>query len=332
MSNHNRTAGSMGPQDDFRRPYLRSRDMALEPDRCFLCGATLRKRRSEEDVFPRWLLRRYSAWDKRLTLLNGTKIPYRRLKIPCCKNCNNRHLSQIEQRISEAMEYGYEGVTKLPKYLLFLWLAKIFYGIHIREIQLPSSSHPSRESYLRVEHFRHLETIHMLLQAARGRIAEWVFPASIFVLRLQPFPEEYETFEYIDNLRSRAVALRLGDVGIISCLTDWQAVESVNLDAFNKAKHLELHPIQFMELAALAFYYAGLVKAPDLMIGYGKRRFEIRVPEVLLGGLEFQAPDLDEFVELLGHLLHKSPEWLRIGDGYRTSLSTADGQPRHIQI
>jgi hypothetical protein len=317
-------------QDRFRQPYVRSRDMALDPDRCFLCGAKLRKRRSDEDVFPKWLLRRYSAWDKKLTLLNGTEISYRRLKIPCCKNCNNRHLSRIERRISEAMQHGYEGVAKVPRLLLYLWMAKIFYGVHIREIQLPSG-HGGQKSLLRAEHFRHFQTIHMLLQAVRGRAVPRVFPASIFVLRLQPFPPEHETFEYIDSLRARATAFRLGDVGIISCLSDWGAVEAIHLDAFGTAKSLALHPVQFMELAAWAFYYASLVKDPDLLIGYGRRRFEI-MPQISEDGPELNAPVMDEFIELLGHLLHQSPDLLREGSGFRTSLSTEDGRPHHIPI
>jgi hypothetical protein len=314
----------------FRQPYLRSRDMSLDPDRCFLCGAKLGKRRSDEDVFPKWLLRRYSAWDKKLTLLNDTEIPYRRLKIPCCRNCNNRHLSRIEGRIAEGMRNGYEGVTRLPRLLLYLWMAKIFYGIHVREIQLPSN-HAGQEGFLQAEHFRHLQTIHMLLQASRGRAIPQIFPASIFVLRLQPFPPEYETFEYIDNLRARTVAFRLGDVGIISCLSDWGAVEAINLDAFDTAKSLALHPVQFMELAAWAFYYASLTKDPDLMIGHGRRRFEI-MPQISEDGPEFDAPDMDEFVELLGHLLHQSPDLLRAGSGFRTSLFTEDGKPHHMPI
>lgn len=329
MINSNQTPKGRA-EDGFRQPYLRSRDMALGPDRCFLCGAKLRKRRSDEDVFPKWLLRRYSAWDKKLTLLNGTEISYRRLKIPCCQNCNNRHLSQIEGRISEATRHGYEGITKVPRLLLYLWMAKIFYGIHIREIQLPSN-HAGQKGLLQAEHFRHFQTIHMLLQAARGRAVPRIFPASIFLLRLQPFPPEHETFEYIDSLRARAAAFRLGDAGIISCLSDWGAVEAINLDAFDTAKSLALHPVQYMELAAWAFYYAGLVKDPDLMIAYGRRPFEI-MPQIPDDGPEFDAPDMDEFVDLLAHLLHQSPDVLREGSGFRTTLSAEDGQPLHIPI
>jgi hypothetical protein len=171
----------------------------------------------------------------------------------------------------------------------------------------------------------------LLLQAPRGRALPRIFPGSIFILRLQPFPSEYETFEYTDSLRGRTVAFRLKDVGIISCLSDWGAVEALDLDAFDIAKSLALHPVQFMELAAWAFYYASLTRDPDLMLGHGRRRFEI-MPQMSKDGLEFDAPDMDEFVEVLGHLLHQSPDLLKAGSGFRTSLFTKDGEPHYMPI
>src|SRR6185437_5829167 len=61
---------------------------------CFLCGRRLGIRnRSDEHVIPRWVQDRFGLWNERLNLLNGSSIPYRQLTVPCCRTCNNVHLS-----------------------------------------------------------------------------------------------------------------------------------------------------------------------------------------------------------------------------------------------
>lgn len=76
----------------------------LDDHTCFLCGVSLSAdNRTDEDVFPQWLLHKFDLWNKRLTLLNGTTIPYRQIRIPCCGSCNNNHLSKLENRIKQKL-------------------------------------------------------------------------------------------------------------------------------------------------------------------------------------------------------------------------------------
>src|SRR5262249_19009712 len=77
--------------------YWPDRDRTLDWSRCFLCGVHLTKEnRTDEHVFPQWMLRDFKLYDSEIELLNGTFIRYRALKIPCCSECNNYWLSQIE--------------------------------------------------------------------------------------------------------------------------------------------------------------------------------------------------------------------------------------------
>lgn len=66
---------------------------------CFYCGEKLR-RHTEEHVFPLWLQRRFKLQNQTIYLLNGTTIKYSQLKVPCCRKCNNEHLSGLEKRVA----------------------------------------------------------------------------------------------------------------------------------------------------------------------------------------------------------------------------------------
>src|SRR4051794_24050423 len=108
--------------------------MALDHDHCFLCGVELSSdNRSDEHVFPKWLLNEFDLWDERLNLLNGTTIPYRQLTIPCCLTCNTYWLSQIEEKVQKAFSAGADAVEALDRVALCLWLGKIYYGLLFKE-------------------------------------------------------------------------------------------------------------------------------------------------------------------------------------------------------
>ena len=80
--------------NNFYSPF---ENMIFSYDRCFLCGKKL-KRKTVEHVFPKWLMNDFDLWDQKITLLNQTKINYRQLIIPCCKECNNVYLSKVEKK------------------------------------------------------------------------------------------------------------------------------------------------------------------------------------------------------------------------------------------
>lgn len=102
-----------------------------------MCGCVLTdKTKTEEHVIPKWLQKEFNLWDQKITLLNGTYIPYRLMTIPCCFECNNHHLKPFEDKIKAGFERGYEDFQKLDKEILFLWLGKIYFGIMYRELFL----------------------------------------------------------------------------------------------------------------------------------------------------------------------------------------------------
>lgn len=101
------------------------------PDSCLFCGVELDDdNRTDEHVFPRWLQRRYGLANLELVLLNGSAVRYSRLLVPACRQCNNTHASQLEQRVKDG--------TATPQDI-WIWLLKIELGILYYETGTPWS-------------------------------------------------------------------------------------------------------------------------------------------------------------------------------------------------
>jgi hypothetical protein len=67
------------------------------PDICFVCGSD--ENITREHVVPRW------AFDKDpgkwfTTTINGLRQTYERCTTPCCGNCNNSILNEIEKAVN----------------------------------------------------------------------------------------------------------------------------------------------------------------------------------------------------------------------------------------
>lgn len=239
---------------------------------CFLCGCRLGKRnRSEEHVFPRWLQERFQLPNKQLVLLNGSSIPYRQLTIPCCKRCNNEHLSPIEKKIKLATARGVAAVRQVDPIVLFLWLGKIFYGLLYREYLLKlDRKSASRKTIIPREVLDRFGMHHLMLQASRLRFRFMcpagadLPPASVLVLRTQKPKLIEHQFDFRDSPAGMLISLRMGKVGIIAALQDGGALE---LLGFPKCRRYALHPIQFQELTAQIFYKTGLLnRTPKFLV------------------------------------------------------------------
>jgi hypothetical protein len=93
-------------------------------NRCFYCGKLFRSERSREHVFPEWLQNQFGLADQTLTLLNRTTIPYRSLKVPCCRICNNVHLSQLENRVKRLLFEQTVEEARVHLDQIFIWVTK----------------------------------------------------------------------------------------------------------------------------------------------------------------------------------------------------------------
>lgn len=215
---------------------------------------------TEEDIFPRWLQNKHNLWNKKLTLLNGTYMRYSQLKIPCCKLCNNVYLSRLEKRVSEAFKSGYEACIKLPPLTMYLWAAKIYYGVLRKELFL-LHDRSSQESGTIVtdDLMQTLHTLHAFFQGIR-RTIEFVGdkPFSVLIANVHDVGNG-NNYYFMDDILHETFSLRTGSVGIIVAFLD----SGINNKSY--AKYLsaingrKLHPIQFDELYAKVTYESSRV-------------------------------------------------------------------------
>ena len=285
---------------------------------CFLCGLRLAaSTRSDEHVVPQWLLHRFELHNKRLTLLNGTQIPYRQLTIPCCKTCNNKHLSLVESKIRSVVEGG-APLDSLDQKSIFIWMGKIFYGVLYREVLLPMDrSGRVPGSIFPAEQMQSFRTLHTFLQTARLNIdfqcMHASFPASIFAFKMQEPKTIKAKFDFRDSIHAPAVYIRLGSVGFIAAF-DTGAAAYETFHVYRKYKRYRLHPVQFEELGAAVFYKATLFnRVPKLMVA-GNRRLGYEITILPLQGMStrpvFLPWDTGQFARVLSEFVAMPVEHL----------------------
>jgi hypothetical protein len=306
---------------------------------CFLCGRRLTKsNRSNEHVFPKWLQHRYDLWDQQLTLLNGTHLRYRSLTIPCCRSCNTRHLSPIEDVVEKATRRGPSGVRRLSQRTLFLWIGKIFYGILFKEgllrADLPNPQSGRLVPRGMLQSFR---MHHYFLQGARVPIRfVGFFPASIFVYRLQKHGDRRLQFDFRDHPPALAIAIRMGSIGIVAALQDGGAQKELYGSYLDRFHSYSLHPLQFSELIASFFYKASLFnRTPKYMIMESVT--SLNVMQLPLQGFSLK-PVFDEWEQgtyaqvLAFHLRTPTDKIFEPPDKVMTWLNGPDGQPRFLDL
>jgi len=305
------------------------------PDRgrdfCFLCGVPLdAERQTDEHVIPRWVQDRYDLWNQRLTLLNGTEIPYRQLTIPCCATCNNVHLGRIETEMQQACDAGITALRKVAPRTIFLWASKIVYGLLYREHLLPWDRRaPGEGPIVPKEELERFRLLHQFLQAARLSVdfSPWL-PASIFVFETLEPSDQAMAFDYWDDLEYLSLSIRIGKVGIVVCLQDGAAVEQSFADHYSDFQKFGLHRIQFAEVSAQIFYdLRRLTRTPKFLLYDSADRAQVML--MPLGGLStkplFTDFKLAEYAKVLSHFtripfeaLHPEPDgvisWIRKGE------------------
>lgn len=232
---------------------------AFTGGQCFACGGEPTAGQGEH-VIPRWTQRRFDLFNQTLTLVNGSRIPYRQLTIPCCESCNNGFLRDIENAVIaflESPEFSDPG----PRVTLGRWLCKIFIGLLVKETTLlVDRRDPSKGSILSqdfVEEFRHAQ---LILQSARKRTIfhslHGPHPFTLYMYRIEP-DDDFGEFDLSTNLVGQSIAVRLGPVGV-AFVNDgglqYEAGRKGPLDLDGR----RLHPVQFSEVVARVHYKAAL--------------------------------------------------------------------------
>lgn len=240
--------------------------MTFTYDNCFVCGCLLdNNNKSEEHIYPKWLQRKFDLWNQELILLNRSKISYKNLKIPCCKNCNNIMSKKLEMPIEQAVSKGYDEFIKLDKKIIFQWLNKLSYGMLFKELSLKRemSNRDSSTIYTSEELEKH-KMQHLFLKSSILDVNYVNNPWSILIFKIGPDSEQ--KYWAYDNPYTQTAFIRMNDIGVICHLMDNGANELFFKNNIEMRELLDktLHPIQFKEICAKFLYKASLLNCTPL--------------------------------------------------------------------
>lgn len=215
--------------------------------------------RTEEHVIPRWMQRDFSLMNQKLTLVNGSKIPYKHLKLPCCSNCNNVHLGRMEESFQRYIYKDWKPVEEVPDLLIMQWCAKVLFSILYKEHSLPiRRDDPSGPRIWGNEVVDIYSDLSLFLQSLRYETqfncVATALPASVFKFdivwsRLIPMDEH---FDIVGIANGRGLAVRIKSRGYI-VVFDGGLQQQFPDDDVARTFGQSLDPLQFREVVSYVF-------------------------------------------------------------------------------
>lgn len=286
----------------------------LDEDSCFLCGSE--SEITQEHVFPRWLQSKFGLESESIFLLNDTTIQYNKLRIPCCRVCNNEYLSRLESRIAVAVSAGFEGAIKLDVLDWYYWAGKIFYSILRKEHSLifDRKDHTSG-TILGADTLRSHSNLHLFLQGIRGKHRfDGSPPFTVLICNLYDLGEA-RGYDFKDDLFQFALSIRLGGLGIIVCFQDCGLTNDTYGRYVKSVDGLKLHPIQFDELYARVCYQLHITKGQSTFLTAAHTEGCYEATTTCLSSFWVGEWESEEFVTcLLSHVSRWLPEGWDFGD------------------
>jgi hypothetical protein len=237
--------------------------------RCFACGGPASSGIGEH-VIPKWLQNECRLFDERLTLLNGTLIPYRNLTVPCCADCNTGFLSKIESSVQPIFQRG--GVMSADeKLVLARWLSKILIGILVKVTSLLfDRSSPNAGPIVDPGFIDELRHCRFVMQSARKptsfRCLHDAFPFSLYCYNVSNYRKGHE-FDLSTNVAGQSVAIRVRQLGAIFINDGGLQMEVGSKGPFGLSG-AELSEIQFKEISARVHYKAALRDATHFYLTF----------------------------------------------------------------
>ncbi|MFT7236231.1 MAG: hypothetical protein ACI93L_000298 [Cyclobacteriaceae bacterium] len=226
----------------------------FSPQICFLTGENLQSEEEQIFVFPEWIMDRYSLRDKTFKMLEGGNVKYKDMKIPCSKSVSEHAIKPLDEEIEKAFTAGYEAVKKVPEERLFLWMAKLIYGVlyHDISIEQRKATIAGKEFVLSLFLQERFGKLHSMLQSLVSPIefkGTKFWSIEVFKIKISK-----DVFNYKDETTNLNVSLGMNDFGIVACMQDNGAVSANQQNMIDKFSNKTLHPIQFEEFCARFIY------------------------------------------------------------------------------
>lgn len=223
----------------------------FDENSCFLCGHDCESKTAEH-IFPKWLQHKYNLWNQKLTITNGTQIPYRLLTVPCCSECNNNHLSQLEEKFKLLLDRSFQNLSFEEEITIFQWTAKILYATRYKELSLKvDRSNPDLGKILTPQELESYSALHLFLQSIRIE-SEFTKPKpwSLFIFKCIE-----EDFFYHNNIPALSLSIKFGKIAITIVYEDNNVISDFMKPLISLKDH-ELNFPQYLEANAHIFYSA----------------------------------------------------------------------------
>ena len=233
--------------------YRNLKEETFDVESCFLCGQECDSKTAEH-IFPKWLQHKYDLWDKKLIISNGTTLPYRNLTVPCCSDCNNNKLSQLEERFKLLLDGHFEDLTFEDEKTIFQWTGKILYATRYLELSLLiDRKNPDLGKIISPKELESYSALHLFLQSIRF---ETKFnapkPWSIFIFKCND-----EEFFYHNLLSSLCLSMKFGSVSLTIVYEDNNTISDF-MGVFKNLRNYGINFAQYLEINAHIFYSATL--------------------------------------------------------------------------
>ncbi|WP_262383979.1 hypothetical protein [Hymenobacter lutimineralis] len=237
---------------------------------CFLCGLPTQPSVDTVSVLAPWLLERYQLHGRQMRLLDQSVVSFEDLRVPCCPRCRTQAVEPLEAKVAAvAAVGGLASWQQLDEQTLFLWLAKMYYGILLTELltELDPLIKPEYPLSENGQMLSKLQSFYQVFQALRVPIVFEDFnPASVFMLEVAP-EEDTLPFEYDDDLSTMMFSIKLDDVVLVACLLDNGIIRQAMRRVYEDVQGKALHPIQVAEFKARVYYAAYLFNVvPDYYV------------------------------------------------------------------
>lgn len=300
-------------------------------------------------MFPLWLQQKHELLDQQLVLLNGTTIPYHKLTIPCCGDCNNGPLADLEKEVEILLAGPFGKMSAEEEFRIFQWCSKLYYGLLYREMSLVlNRKHSGAEPIVPKEFLSELSTFHLFLTSVRRPFKfQGFLPYSLFVFEIASKADIAQNFDYIDTLYFHGIngprgllflAVQTGCFGII-CVFQDNGLQKQNFqDEFDRWDGIPVHPVQFLEFASKSLYKHSLLTFTPRYTSISEDDDTSEVVVLPMGGGGGDAwHDWNQteyaraFVALLRQRGYLGPEDIFEGEDCPTYLRNEDGSRRQIE-
>lgn len=230
-------------------------DLIFDKHFCFLSGALTN---DEMTVFPEWLMAHFKFGDEKMEMMDKAKnYRYKDLKLPCSPEVKDA-FDNLDVKIQEAYNKGYEGMAALDQELLFQWTGRMVYGLLYHEMLYEQDVLTKKGELFELSPIlrKRFSEFHLMLQSLIEQIS--FIGKKPWTIVVFPLKYSSDIFSYRDDAINLMFSFGVNNFGFVACLQDNGVIGEYQKEILNKIEGHILHPVQFEELYA-RFHYSDYI-------------------------------------------------------------------------